>query len=779
MKLRIANFGRIYLFLLIATGLAFAAISMIVNHESYEIGKSWNEFEHERSEKFRALAILNQTLGYGGMVHHFKNYVIRQQAGDKKQADIQLGAAFRSVKNFENLLPTADENAPLSEIIHILNEYYDKLQIAEREIAQGTSPTILDQLIAIDDGRAIEAIKTLFNLVSDHEFVNHSEMVSYSEQLIELSRVIGYGGMIHNFKNYLLRGDIADKISAEKSIENIHSLLLLYQTDTAFQEEREATLVILGTVDKYSKNLDIITAMRASGNSIREIDAMVNVDDRAALDGFTMLSRSISKRINGNAEEVSHVLGEIAMMTSQQLKIVTVTFLLLIVGSVYLIWFRVTKPLGVLSEVIGRFVAGDFNVKIPGVNAKDEIGQIASMLNLYKKKSIEIARAERKIKATHKRYANILEIATDSIISINSMHEIITFNHGAEVCFGYKASEVIGENVNILIPEEFHHNHSKEIDGFAHGNDKSRLMASRSSILGRKKQGDTFLGEGTISKIVEDGEMYLTIILRDMTDRIAREEELENAMVAAELANRSKSAFLANMSHELRTPLNAIIGFSSIMMEPSITHHDEKKYLEYSKDINDSGQHLLGLICDLLDLSKIEAGKVELNEQQVDPLVLIQSSINFIKVRADDENIDVIVEESGLDTEIDADARMLKQMLANLLSNAVKFTPSGGKITVGHGLCADGSYSIKVTDTGIGISREHINAVTDAFWQADSKHQRSNEGTGLGLPLVKSLIELHGGTMVIQSEVDAGTTVELIFPAERVAKELPLQSNVI
>jgi signal transduction histidine kinase len=324
----------------------------------------------------------------------------------------------------------------------------------------------------------------------------------------------------------------------------------------------------------------------------------------------------------------------------------------------------------------------------------------------------------------------------------------------------------------MLIPEPFHEVHAGEVENFAKGNEKQKLMTNRPTIVGKNKMGNSFLGEGTISKIEEDGEQFFTIILRDITERIEREKELKQATFDAEFANRSKSAFLANMSHELRTPLNAIIGFSGILMEPSIAGYDEKKYMEYSKDIHESGQHLLSLISDLLDLSKIEAGKSELYEQQVHPLDLIYSSINFIKVRADADNIEVVVEETFENNDLDVDVRIVKQMLVNLLSNAIKFTPAGGKVTVSYGQLENGDYSIKVTDTGIGIPKEFIDVVVEPFWQVDSKHKRSNEGTGLGLPLVKSLIELHGGTMNIQSKEGVGTSVELIFPFERVAKEI-------
>lgn len=596
--------------------------------------------------------------------------------------------------------------------------------------------------------------------------------------LISLDRSIGYGGMIHSYKNYLLRGDEFDRLEAIKANENTLRILKKYEKSGS-KEEIAASKAIAGVVKQYRQTLDVIAEMKKQGASLGEIDAAVVVDDSPAIEGLDILDRSIREKIYHETGQLKLVFGKIQTATTQQLYLVGFALFVLLTGGVYLIWFRVVKPLGILTNVMRRLSAGEVKAQVPEVHAKDEIGDLAQILNLYKKKSIESVQAEREIRSAHNKYANILKAAHDAVISINEKHEIVIFNHGAEECFGYKASEVIGENIGMLIPEQFRAMHSKKITKFAEDKDNIKRKNDRSSIAGKKKSGETFLGEGSISKVEENGETFFTVILRDETERIGNEAKLKQATFDAEFANRSKSAFLANMSHELRTPLNAIIGFSSLLMDSDTIHLAEEKQREYSKDIHESGQHLLGLISDLLDLSKIESGKADLNEQQISPIDIIQCSISFIKVRADENNIKVVIDDVAEDIEIDVDARMLKQMLVNLLSNAVKFTPKGGEIKVITGQLESGDYSIKVRDSGIGIAEEHIDEVILPFWQVDSKHERANEGTGLGLPLVKSLIELHGGSMNVQSQFGAGTTVELIIPNERVAKEVLLQSNVI
>ena len=244
--------------------------------------------------------------------------------------------------------------------------------------------------------------------------------------------------------------------------------------------------------------------------------------------------------------------------------------------------------------------------------------------------------------------------------------------------------------------------------------------------------------------------------------------QAQAAMLDAQAANRAKTEFLANMSHELRTPLNAIIGFSDMMKNKLLGPGDSEKFLEYAKDINDSGQHLLELINDILDLAKVETGRLELHEQTIDVDRITRSCLTLIKERASEGRLSLRDRLPENAPALRADERKFKQIMINLLSNAVKFTPEGGEIVVDGELDPERNFAIKVSDTGIGIAREDIWKAMSPFMQVDSNLGRKFEGTGLGLSLTKALIELHGGTLAIDSEVGVGTTVTVCFPAERV-----------
>ena len=254
----------------------------------------------------------------------------------------------------------------------------------------------------------------------------------------------------------------------------------------------------------------------------------------------------------------------------------------------------------------------------------------------------------------------------------------------------------------------------------------------------------------------------------DVTEQKQAEKNMIAAMHAAEAANRSKSEFVANMRHELRTPLNAIIGFSEIMANEFLGPVGSPKYLEYAKDINGSGTHLLEIINSMLDLSKVEAGKFELQDDIIDVPVALQASLTLVKGQA--EKCEVAIDNnSAADLpDLRADERNLKQIFLNLLTNAIKFTPAGGKITIDAWARQDTGYIFKISDTGIGIAPEDVPMVLKPFGQVESAISRTQQGTGLGLPLTKSFVELHGGSLDLHSTMGAGTTVTVRFPAERI-----------
>ena len=265
----------------------------------------------------------------------------------------------------------------------------------------------------------------------------------------------------------------------------------------------------------------------------------------------------------------------------------------------------------------------------------------------------------------------------------------------------------------------------------------------------------------------QDGRPSLVVTASlDITDRKEAELALLAAKEEAELASRSKTEFLANMSHELRTPLNAIIGFSQVMSDELLGPLGNPRYSSYARDISASAQHLLGIISDILDVSKLEAGKIELDENEIDIGQMARDILHLVAERAHALEIAVELELGAELPTLKADALKLKQVMLNLVTNAIKFSHSGGRVLIRARAGEDG-LRIEVVDHGIGMDEAEIETAVTRFGQVASTWNRKHPGTGLGLPLAIGLVELHGGRLVIESEKGVGTTVTVCLPSER------------
>jgi two-component system cell cycle sensor histidine kinase PleC len=261
-------------------------------------------------------------------------------------------------------------------------------------------------------------------------------------------------------------------------------------------------------------------------------------------------------------------------------------------------------------------------------------------------------------------------------------------------------------------------------------------------------------------------------LLAEIEQRRQIEDALRTARDKAESANRAKSAFMAVMSHELRTPLNAILGFSEVMKSEVFGAHVVPTYKEYANDIHGSGVHLLNLINEILDLSRIEAGRYELNEESVSLTAVVDDCNHLLNLRAKNRGITVHEAFEADLPRIWADERGVRQICLNLLSNAIKFTPQGGEIWLKVGWTASGGQYLLVKDTGPGIPEEEISIVLASFGQGSNAIKSAEQGAGLGLPIVQGLVDLHGGSLNLKSKLREGTEVIVAFPPERVMSAL-------
>jgi len=304
---------------------------------------------------------------------------------------------------------------------------------------------------------------------------------------------------------------------------------------------------------------------------------------------------------------------------------------------------------------------------------------------------------------------------------------------------------------------------------------EGELAASRAhawTIIGLAAAATILLG-GLAAYLIREIGKRIAHEIRLADERVKLHDantELKASMQRAEAANRAKSMFLANMSHELRTPLNAIIGFSQIIKDQSTGPEGAKRYAEHAQDIWTSGEHLLELINNVLDVSKIEAGKSELDEESVDPAEIVRVSVMAVQNQIARKKIVLETHLPEQAVYVQADALRLRQILINLLSNAVKFTPEGGRVSVSIEAAVGAPFAFVVADTGIGMSPQEITLALETFGQIENTLAKKYEGLGLGLPLAKRLVEMHGGRLVIESVKGKGTTIRVVLPPERVLR---------
>ncbi|MBY5458293.1 PAS domain S-box protein [Rhizobium leguminosarum] len=361
---------------------------------------------------------------------------------------------------------------------------------------------------------------------------------------------------------------------------------------------------------------------------------------------------------------------------------------------------------------------------------------------------------------------SILETATDGVVVIGTEGDIRSMNRSASALFNYDEQETRGKPFVMLFAHESQKAVIDYLNGLA-GHGVASVLNDGREVIGREAAG------GFVPLFMTMGQLTSSngycAVIRDITQWKRTEDELRNAKGAAETANAHKTDFLARVSHEIRTPLNAIIGFSDMMAGERFGPIGHPRYIEYANDIGRSGRHVLDIVNDLLDISKIEAGEMDLDFDAVGLNEAVSEAVALIQPQANGQRVIIRTALSQSVPDVVADLRSIKQIALNILSNAIRFTPSGGQIVVSTSYEANGSVVLRVRDTGIGMTRSELDQAMKPFRQVSSTQSRHRgDGTGLGLPLTKAMVDANRATFSINSTPNEGTLVEITFPSQRV-----------
>ncbi len=415
-----------------------------------------------------------------------------------------------------------------------------------------------------------------------------------------------------------------------------------------------------------------------------------------------------------------------------------------------------------LRTADGTFRAVEMAISVIRQDENKELRVVGSFTDVEERR-----RAERALSEAEKKYRAIVENAAGGIYQLTPEGLYLSANPAFARILHYDTPEEILRNIKNA--NEMVYADKQERMAFIQQLEKTGVMNNHETRM-RLKDGSVIWVNENVRIVYDDhgGVLYYEGSVEDITKRKESELALREAKLNSDMANRAKSEFLANMSHELRTPLNAIIGFSEIIKDEMFGPVGENAYLEYARDIHKSGKSLLEIINEILDIARIDAGERQLNEGAVDLGAVVGKSLDLLSAKAETNQIAIHNKIEDV-PQIIGEELAIKQICLNLISNAIKFTPRGGSITASCNVDARGELSLSFTDTGIGMDDEEIKVAMQPFSQLNTALSRDGSGTGLGLTLVKALINLHGGRLELFSQKGMGTTATVIFPASRVA----------
>ncbi|MCA1489430.1 PAS domain S-box protein [Ensifer sp. NBAIM29] len=379
--------------------------------------------------------------------------------------------------------------------------------------------------------------------------------------------------------------------------------------------------------------------------------------------------------------------------------------------------------------------------------------------------AVRFAETEAQLRTEIDELRSILETATDGVVVLGQDGDIRTMNRSASALFNYDEDAMRGKPFAALFAHESQRAVIDYLQGLS-GHGVASVLNDGREVIGREAGGGFIPLFMTIGRL-SSSNGYCAVI-RDITQWKRTEDELRNAKRAAETANAHKTEFLARVSHEIRTPLNAIIGFSDMMASEHFGPIGHPRYIEYAGDIGRSGRHVLDIVNDLLDISKIEAGEMELDFSAVDLNEAVSEAVSLVQPQANSQRVIVRTSLSTSVPEVVADGRSIKQIALNILANAIRFTPSGGQIVVSTAYEANGSVILRIRDTGVGMTRNELDQAMKPFRQVTTGGRKRGDGTGLGLPLTKAMVEANRAQFSINSAPNEGTLVEIAFPSQRV-----------
>jgi len=657
-NLKLSSFSLILSSLLVLTGIVISFSSYFLEKNILVISDTWELYQTDLSKKARLEGALRESIGFDGMIHDFKNYQLRHDERYLQHTESHLGAANSTLGQYTDLDLSAEESIAIDDIKSVLKAYDNALHKTTAMITQGHSITAIDQAVKVDDGPAIRALKVLrFEVVSKQK---EGQQLSKSRIIADLRAAMGFNGMIHKFKNYIIRHEeIHDDLKDEALVADINTTIQLsnesisqYRQHTLTEAEKLALHDIQLTLTNYANKLEQIHHLMGLKKTVVEIDHAVKVDDSIAVRGLNVLDREVNQQLKVRTENVADSIQQIkrAIQFGQWSSLLTIGLVILI--TLALIRFYIIQPIHRLTKNMIRLAGNHLDTEIAGHYQQNEIGKMARAVLVFKTNMIKRQEAEQALaKSNEDLYAqleenkklhqlseeqttkalsmsehmvavsersekamaeaekerlfvsSILNAVRDGIITIDDKGHIEAFNPGAEDIFGYKAYEVIGKNISMLMPEPERSAHDGYLENFADGK-STRDQSEALEQIAVRKNGMTFPVEVTLNTIKIADEIKITGVVRDITERKQWQEKIEQLAMTDSLtgaANRNQ--------YDLR--LKEVLQHAKrFEMQFALMYIDLDKF----KPVNDTYGHAVGdiLLQKVVDILNVACREVDL-----------------------------------------------------------------------------------------------------------------------------------------------------------------------
>jgi len=773
-----------------------------LSQQNQKVESNWRSFQAQYSEKARLENSLNSILGYGGMIHHFKNLILRKKKLHQERVDTHLGAVKIILEKYEKLALSNSELTAIDDIRNTLIKYDKASEEVKKDIAKGLSSSEIDKLVKVDDQLALRGLSVLRK-----ENIRHQKSLgsglNKSLQIGKLRTLLGYGGMIHAIKNYILRNEEKYKKSAQRSLSQALEVIAQYKEMGNISEAESLALEdVKATINLYSAVIDNINLFFSQGKTVEFIDSKVRVDDTLALRGLNLIDKEINRQIDIQAKSVDTAFENIKRINKVLLIAIVILILLLILLNVWIVGRLIGKPIKKMSVAMIDLAYGKLDVQLVGIVGCHEIGQMHKSIKVFRENAVKRIEAERELKQANEELQNqlselskmrkrsdeqtvkalslaeglasardealeasnraeaerervraIVDTVSDCIITIYEEGSIKAFNPAAEMVFGYKESYMIGKNISLLMPSPYSEQHDSYLKNyFKTGVGKllgrEDMMTFRRELVGKRWDGSTFPMELSLGVSNVAGAKMFTGVVRD----ISKQKQIEQL----------KKNFVSSVSHELRTPLTAIKGSVGLISAGVADLPPNEKMATLLDVTNRNIDRLTNLINDLLDFEKLEADMLELTLEPTNVNDLISEAVTVNQHYSANSKITLIVT-NHLNASINIDKNRINQVMANLISNAIKFSPEGGVVKIGAKR-KNGQIHIFVSDDGPGVPEEFQSRIFDRFTQADSSDQKKQGGTGLGMAISKAIVEKHHGEINLHSEPGKGATFFFEIP---------------